>query len=733
MRRPPREAVRPSRWRRIPTVTQRDLSDCGAACLASIARHYRRPLPLARIRQLASTDQRGTTVLGLVEAATSLGFTAKGVKGPIASLMRIPLPAVAHVIDRERRTQHYVVVYRVTRSRVIVMDPADGQVHRLTRDDFAAQWTGVLVLLMPTSDVRLHHNATSAPGRFWRLLRPHRSVMSQALLGAAISTLLGLAPSVYVQKVVDYVLVDGNRNLLNLMSVAMLALLAAQMFVGAMKSLFTLRTGQQIDAELILGYYTHLLRLPQRFFDTMRVGEITSRIGDAVKIRAFINDIALELVVDFFVVLFSFGLLLCYSARLALLVGASVPLYAALAFAANRYHRRASRSLMERASDLQAQLVESLGAVQTIKRFGLEEFSNLRTEGRFVRLLRGIYGMGVAGVTINTASQVIARVSTIALLWMGSGLVIDRQMTPGELMSCYAVLGYMLGPIASLVGATRTVQDALIAADRLFEIMDLELDTGGGRTQLSDATRSDIRLERVSFRYGARGELFRDLSLTIPAGRLTAIVGESGSGKSTIASIVQRIYPIDSGRVTIGDVDLSHVSVESLRRWIGVVPQRIDLFSGNVIENIAVGEFEPDIRRVMEVCARVGITELIERLPHRLETQLGENGALLSGGERQRLAIARALYRDPRVLILDEATSALDSVSERHVRRAVRAVRDEGRTVIVIAHRLTSVTDADRIIVLRQGAVVEEATHAELLRREGEYARLWTEQVHTTV
>ena len=214
---------------------------------------------------------------------------------------------------------------------------------------------------------------------------------------------------------------------------------------------------------------------------------------------------------------------------------------------------------------------------------------------------------------------------------------------------------------------------------------------------------------------------------------MTAIVGESGSGKSTIASIVQRIYPIDSGRVTIGDVDLSHVSVESLRRWIGVVPQRIDLFSGNVIENIAVGEFEPDIRRVRYGCARVGITELIERLPHRLETQLGENGALLSGGERQRLAIARALYRDPRVLILDEATSALDSVSERHVRRAVRAVRDEGRTVIVIAHRLTSVTDADRIIVLRQGAVVEEATHAELLRREGEYARLWTEQVHTTV
>jgi ATP-binding cassette, subfamily C, bacteriocin exporter len=711
---------------------QRDLSDCGAACLSSIARHYRRPQPVARIRQLAFTDQRGTTVLGLVEAATSLGFTAKGVKGPIESLARIPLPAVAHVIDRERKTRHYVVIYRVTRSRVIIMDPADGRVHRQTRAEFAAQWTGVLMILMPTSDARLHGDTGSVPARFWRLLRPHRGVLAQALLGAAISTLLGLAPSVYVQKVVDYVLVDGNRNLLNLMSVAMLGLLAAQMLVGAMKSVFTLRTGQQIDAELILGYYTHLLRLPQRFFDTMRVGEITSRINDAVKIRAFINDVALELIVDFFVVLFSFGLLTCYSPRLALLAAASIPLYAALAVAANRYHRRASRSLMERASDLQAQLVESLGAVQTIKRFGLEEFSNLRTEGRFVRLLRGVYGMGVAGITVNTGSQVVARVSTIALLWMGSSLAIDRQMTPGELMSCYAVLGYMLGPIAALVGATRTVQDALIAAERLFEIMDLELDVSSGRIQLSAATAGDIRLERVAFRYGARGALFRDLSLVIPAGRLTAIVGESGSGKSTIASILQRVYPIDAGRVTIGGVDVSYVSVESLRRWVGVVPQRIDLFSGNVIENIAVGEFEPDLRRVMDACARVGITELIERLPQGLESQLGENGTLLSGGERQRLAIARALYRDPRVLILDEATSALDSASERYVRRAVRALRDEGRTVIVIAHRLASVMDADRIVVLRQGAVVEEATHAELLGREGEYARLWTEQVRAT-
>ena len=289
----------------------------------------------------------------------------------------------------------------------------------------------------------------------------------------------------------------------------------------------------------------------------------------------------------------------------------------------------------------------------------------------------------------------------------------------------------MLGPIAALVGATRTVQDALIAAERFSRSWISRWTHRPVGIQLSAATPGDIRLERVSFRYDARGALFHDLSLTIPAGRLTAIVGESGSGKSTIASIMQRIYPIDAGRVTIGGVDLSDVSVESLRRWVGVVPQRIDLFSGNVIENVAVGEFEPDLAGSWTRVRAREITGLIERLPQGLETQLGENRTC-SRAASDSVAIARALYRDPRVLILDEATSALDSASERYVRRAVHALRDEGRTVIVIAHRLTSVMDADRIIVLRQGAVVEEATHAELLGREGEYARLWTEQVRAT-
>ena len=273
--------------RRIPTIRQHDITDCGAACLYSVASHYGLTLPISRIRQYAGTDRSGTNVLGMVEAATRLGFTAKGVRGAPGCLDTIPKPAIAHVIVRKRALQHFVVIYEVTAKHVVVMDPSDGRVHRRVRDEFHGEWTGVLLLLAPGEGFRPGDERVPALSRFWSLVRPHRGVMAQALLGAAIYTLLGLSTAIYVQKIVDHVIVDGNRNLLNLLSAIMIVLLLVQAYVGSTKSYLTLRTGQQIDARLILGYYQHLLTLPQRFFDTMRVGEIISRVGDAVKIRAF--------------------------------------------------------------------------------------------------------------------------------------------------------------------------------------------------------------------------------------------------------------------------------------------------------------------------------------------------------------------------------------------------------------------------------------------------------------
>ena len=269
-------------------VRQRDITDCGAACLVSVAAYYRLLVPVARIRQLAATDQKGTTVLGMVEAAQKLGFQAKGVKAPFESLSKIPHPTVAHITIPNSQLQHYVVIYRVTHQQITVMDPADGLMHQLSPEAFKAVWTGLLVLLIPDETFKVGNEKVPVLQRFWQLLQPHRSVMYQALFGALIYTVLGLSSAIYIQKIVDNVIVNGNRNLLNLLSVVMIGLLVLQIFIGATKSFFNLKTGQRIDAALILGYYKHLMTLPQSFFDTMRVGEIISRINDAVKIRTFV-------------------------------------------------------------------------------------------------------------------------------------------------------------------------------------------------------------------------------------------------------------------------------------------------------------------------------------------------------------------------------------------------------------------------------------------------------------
>ena len=311
----------------------------------------------------------------------------------------------------------------------------------------------------------------------------------------------------------------------------------------------------------------------------------------------------------------------------------------------------------------------------------------------------------------------MSRLFTIILLWVGSGFVLDRVITPGELLSFYALIGYLTGPVTSLIGMNKTIQDALIAADRLFELMDLEREETENKVELEAEMLGNIRFVNVGFRYGSRTEVFSSLNLTIPHGKVTAIVGESGSGKSTLMSLLQNLYRINAGNILIGQYDLNYVSHESLRRLVSVVPQHIDLFAGNVIENIAIGETQPDMKRIVSICQSLGIMSFVESLPQGFGTYLGENGASLSGGQKQRLAIARALYQQPEVLILDEATSSLDSASEEYVQNALGMLREQGKTVIIIAHRLSTVCQSDKICVLDKGQLVEEGDHYELLER----------------
>ena len=679
-------------------IKQKDITDCGAACLVSISAYYKLYIPVARIRQYAGTDKLGTNVLGLIKASEKLGFEAKGVKGEYEALKTIEYPVIAHVI-LENQLAHYVVIYNVSK-KVKIMDPADGQIHYKTKEEFSKIWTGVLVLIEPSKDFLKAKLTESNIKRFTQLLKPHYKILFQALIGAFLYTILGLSTAIFLQKITDHVLVDGNTNLLNIMGLSMLVLLAIQIIISVLKNLIMLKTGQQIDANLILGYYKHLLNLPLSFFDSMRTGEIISRINDAVKIRIFINDTLIGMMVNICIVIFSFSLMFIYNWKLAIIVSLIIPLYVSIYFIIRTLNKKVERRLMERAAELESQLVESITTMRTIKQFNIEEHTNVKTQTHFYKLLETIYKSGTNSIFSSSSSEILNKSLVILILWLGSFAVLNRELSTGQLLSFYALIGYFTGPAASLINMNKVIQNAFIASDRLFEIFELEAEENKALNHELEL-KGDIKFNQVCFGYGTRKEVFNKLNLTIPEGKFTAIVGESGSGKSTIAALIQKLYPLTDGEIRIGNLNLQHVTNLNIRNKISVVPQHIELYAATVLENIALGDIDPDLSRVLSICEQLGILSFIESLPNGFETKISENGVSLSGGERQRLAIARALYRDPEILILDEPTASLDSQSESYVQNTLSELTSSDKTIILIAHRLSSVIKADKIVVLK--------------------------------
>lgn len=713
--------------KRIRGVRQHDRSDCGAACLRSVARAFGLDISLSRIRVLASTGKDGTSVMGLLEAAEELGFHAKGIRGDPDSVSSVPVPSIAHIKVRNSFF-HYVVITKVGRQYVRFMDPECGTIRKEEIEIFKQMWTGILVIMAPGREIRQTEAAPSLLTRILDLVKPFRLNMIQALAGTVIYSILGLSTSIFVQKIIDIVLVNRNPNLLDLLGVVMIGLLAFRMLISWFKSVLLLKTGHQVDAGLIMGYYRHLLALPQRFFDTMRTGEILSRVTDAIKIRVFINHSLIELMVALLSICVSLAAMAFLSLQLCALIGASIPLFILLYGLIDRVNRKVLRRIMEESAELESQLFESVNAQKAIGAHGWQRASEARTGEKLAGMLKSNYRAGIVSIFSSHTGESIAGLLTVLLLWAGASRVLDGSLSTGELMSFYALLGYLIGPIKSLGGLSRVFREAIVAADRLFQILDLEqeehFDSGLNVTCIG----REIRFDNVFFRYGARPELFNGLTFTIKCGEMTGIVGRSGTGKSTIASLLRADYQPSDGKLLIDNCNIGQFNKQELRKKIGIVPQHIELLSGTILENITGPGAEPETDRLVEIAAGAGLLEFINLLPSGFYTRIGENGIGLSGGEKQRIACARALYHDPEVLILDEATSGLDPQSESMFQGVIDRLRASGLTIIMITHRLSQVIRADRIILLDEGKVAETGTHADLIALKGKYRQLWSFQ-----
>ncbi|MDA1926049.1 peptidase domain-containing ABC transporter [Bacillus cereus] len=714
----------------FPYIKQHDLQDCGPACLAMISRHYGLSLSIAKIREVSGTDLRGTNVKGLLEAATKLEFEAKGVKTKdLEALKEIPLPAIAHVVI-DKSLLHYIVIYKVKKDKVYVADPAKGLVTYKLKD-FAEIWTGILVLMSPKPSFKPGTLSPNIFSQFIALLKPQIPLLIPLFFASIFFNLFGLLGTFYFKILIDDIVTNKLVQTLHIISIGIIILYVFKVVLSYFRTHLILYFSRRIDIQLMLGYYRHVVGLPMNFFETRKVGEIISRFMDASKVRDALSTTTVTLMIDTLMVIAGAIILYMQNAYLFGVTLLLIPLYILIMLSFHNPFQNMNRKEMESNAKLTSYLVESLNGISTVKSYNAEKEVFFQTEKRFVNLLKYIFKKGMLINLQGSLKMGIELIGGTIILWVGAMQVLKGNMTIGELITYNALLVYFLNPIQNLIGIQPMIQSAVVAAERLNEIFELELEKTEMESNKVSPKRlsGEISFKDVTFRYGTRKNVLSGLNFSIKPGNQVAFVGESGSGKTTISKLLMAYYEPQEGNIYYDNYDTKEISRTALREKIAYVSQESFFFSGSIYENLKFGlNRQIDLAEVIEVCKQACIHEFISELPLRYETLLEENASNLSGGQRQRLAIARALLKNPDILILDEATSNLDSTTEKKITDVIKEFSEQGITVIIIAHRLSTIQHADQIFVMQQGEIFEQGSHEELLIKKGEYYRLWRNQ-----
>ena len=730
----PNPTVKVGQWwrrvtRRYPFFAQQSASDCGAACLVMVARYWGKRFSVNRLRDIANVDRNGASLRGLAAAAESIGFTTRPVKASLNKLAEQSLPAIIHWEGK-----HYIVVYEVTRDRVIVADPAIGQ-RTLTHTQFKAGWTGYTLLLQPTALLKEAKEASTPFWQFFELVKPHQLVLLEVLIASLLIQIFGLITPLFTQLLLDRVVVQRSNLTLTAVGLGLLIFGLFRVALTGLRQYLLDHTANRVDLALIVGFISHTFRLPLSFFESRYVGDIISRIQENRKIQRFLTGEALSIVLDLLTVFIYVGLMFWYSWKMALLTLVIVPPFVLLALIATPFLQRVSREIFSAYTEETGYLIQSLTGIRTVKSMAVEQTVRWHWEELFGKSVKKSFSGQVIGNTLQTFSLTIETVVTTALLWFGAWLVIQNELTIGQLVAFNMLQGNVIRPFQRLIMLWNDLQEVIIAVERINDVIDAEPeeDLQHQSRQFLPPIRGHIRFEQVTFRYHPESDVntLENVSFEVQPGHMVALVGRSGSGKTTISKLVLGLYPPTEGKILIDGYDVTSLSLRSLRQQIGVVDQDTFLFGGTIRENITVGHPEATLENVIEATQQAGAHQFIKELPMGYETQIGEGGGMLSGGQRQRLAIARALLGNPRLLILDEATSSLDAESERIIQTNLNTILTD-RTTLVIAHRLSTVRNADRILVLDKGILIESGTHDELMAKRGHYFYLNQQQLTMT-
>ena len=705
-------------------VKQHSEEDCGAACLAAIAKYYGQTFTISHIREAVGTGQFGTTLLGLKRGAEILGFKANPVKTSPEILDKIneaPLPAIIHW-----QGNHWVILYGKKGKKFLIADPAVGMRY-LSKEDIKAAWTDWLLLLVEPDPLRFFAQKQDKEGGFWRFFRRvwiYRGILFQALPLNLVLGLLSLTSPFLLQILTDDVLVRGDIKLLTTVAIAVVVMNIISTSLSFVQSNLIAHFAQRMQLGLVLEFGRQILRLPLTYYETRRSGEVVSRLRDIDQINQLIAQVVVGLPSQFFIAIISLGFMFFYSWKLTLVALVISVVMTTSTFIFQPTLQQKTNELLVTEAETQGVLVETFKGALTLKTTASRRQFWDELQNRFNRLARLTFQTMQIGIINNTFSGFVSGIGGVVLLWFGGYLVINpaENISVGQLLAFNSMNGNFISLISTVINFVDEFTRAKTATRRLTEVIDAtpEEEDNSKKPFVEISSNADIICTNLTFHYPGRIDLLEDFSLTIPGGKNIALIGKSGCGKSTLAKLISSLYQLQSGNIQIGIYNLQDLSLECLRQQIVLVPQDAHFWNRSIVDNFRLGAPYVNFEQIVQACKISGADEFISKLPETYQTILGEFGANISGGQRQRLAIARAIVTDPAILILDESTGGLDPVSEAQVLDQLFQHR-QGKTTILITHRPKVINRADWIVLIDQGRLKLVGSLEDLRSKTGDH------------
>ncbi|MCF6350342.1 MAG: peptidase domain-containing ABC transporter [Flavobacteriaceae bacterium] len=703
---------------------QHDQSDCGVACLLSIIKYYKGNNSLETLREISGTTRQGTTLLGLYQAANSLGFEASGNEADIQALIDHKEPLILHAVIEER-LQHYLVCYGFENNKFIIGDPSKG-ITTYTKEELEKIWKSKTCLtLTPNANfIKATETKKSKKEWFLKLLKKDYQLLGISMAFGLVVALLGMAMAIFSQKLIDDILPSHDTKKL-ITGIGLLAfILLVRVAFTTLREFFLIKQSKDFNNRIIDTFYSSLLHLPKPFFDTRKIGELVARLNDTNRVQRVIKLIASNFVIDILVTLVSFGFLFYYSWEVGVIALVSLPIYFLIIYRFNKQIINAQKEVMQSYALNESNYITSMQGIATIKNFNRQNLFQKVNQLIYGNFQNKIFNLGKINIKLALLSGISGVLFLIVILGYTSYLVYNETMTLGMLIAVLGIVGSLLPSITNLALIAIPINEAKIAFNRMFEFASIKKENQG---TIKIINFKSLEIKDMSFRFAGRGQLLKNINITINKGEFIAVVGESGSGKSTLGQVLQQFYMFENGTITVNDeFELKDISTSHWRDLVGVIPQEIHIFSGNVIDNILLGaEDKPE--NVVKFCQENGFEKFIAQLPQGYATLLGEEGINLSGGQKQIIALARVLYKKPQFLILDEATSAMGRNTEKFTMQLLKNLKQD-IAVLFISHRLHTLKNiADRIYVLENGAISSTGNHQKLLETSNFYSEFWKE------